>query len=157
MDITKHIVDDHDEIRSLSKRANESEEDFMHFSRLVKTHAKAEENSLYESLKKMDEFRDKMTENYDDHEKVEALLVAIENLSIDDSEWTKKMEGVTDALDKHMREEEQDLFPRIKDALTEERLEEIGESYLTQKEELETSIGPSNKVSREEKPRDITV
>jgi hemerythrin superfamily protein len=155
MDITKHIVDDHDEIRTLSKRANESEEDFMSFSRMVKTHAKAEEKSLYESLKKMDEFHDKMTENFEDHEKVESLLMEMERISVEDKEWTKKMETTIDALDRHMREEENDLFPRIKDALTEERLEEIGEVYLLQKEEISPVIGPSGKVQREEKSRDI--
>lgn len=149
MDITKHIVDDHDEIRELSRKARETQDDFATFSQAVKTHSKAEEHALYKPLEKLDEFNERVKMNGREHKEVEELLNQMESLSVEDPQWEQNMKKVTDALDMHMREEETDLFPRIKDALTEEKLVDMGDNYLFQKEEV------SEEVKAASDPRDL--
>ena len=80
-------------------------------------HALQEENAVYATM------RDKaMTEGADhlnhEHGYVKQFLFDLTELSRSDAQWLPKLREFRMMIEKHMREEEQDLFPKLKAQLS---------------------------------------
>jgi hemerythrin-like domain-containing protein len=59
-------------------------------------------------------------------EEVEELISEIEDLDPEDEEWLTTVKRVHASLQAHIREEEEDIFPRINNVWDKTRLEEAG-------------------------------
>ena len=67
--------------------------------------------------------------------KVEATIREIEGLNPEDDRWLAKVKEVKSSLEHHIREEEDDVFPKLSRECDRTRLERIG----AQMEEMHTS------------------
>ena len=67
--------------------------------------------------------------------RVEALLKQIDGLDPEAAAWLAKVEAVGESLDKHIREEEEDIFPRLGKAWDKARLQEAGSEMAEMKAE----------------------
>jgi iron-sulfur cluster repair protein YtfE (RIC family) len=65
-------------------------------------------------------------EHQNEVDKVESLIKGIEGLDPEDARWLTKIEAVHASLEGHIREEEQDIFPRISKVWDENKLREAG-------------------------------
>jgi iron-sulfur cluster repair protein YtfE (RIC family) len=57
---------------------------------------------------------------------VEGLIKELAKLDPEDASWLTKLKAVHASLESHIREEEQDIFPRISKAWDETKLEQAG-------------------------------
>ena len=97
----------------------------------LQAHEQIEDACLYEPLSrdgsktdsKLAEWRKKHQHEVD---QVEGLLKALAKLEPEDASWLTKLKAVHTSLESHIREEEQDIFPRISKAWEETKLEHAG-------------------------------
>jgi iron-sulfur cluster repair protein YtfE (RIC family) len=94
-------------------------------------HEQIEDACLYEPLSrdgskadsKLAEWRKKHQHEVD---KVEGLIKELAKLDPEDASWLTKLKAVHTSLENHIREEEQDIFPRISKAWDQTKLEHAG-------------------------------
>ena len=97
----------------------------------LETHEQIEDACLYEPLSrdagktdlKLAEWRKKHQHEVD---KVEGLIKEITKLDPEDASWLTKLKVVHASLESHIREEEQDIFPRIGKVWDETKLKHAG-------------------------------
>lgn len=105
----------------------------------LETHEKIEDACLYEPLSrdagktdsKLAEWRKK---HQDEVDKVDGLIKDMEELDPEDASWLTKLKAVHRSLESHIREEEQDIFPRISKVWDETQLKRAG----TELKEMQT-------------------
>lgn len=82
-------------------------------------HAVEEENVVYPALAEAGH-ADRAHHLIDDHGQMKAYLYDLRRLPARDMEWIGRARQLWNALEKHMREEETDIFPRFREALSAE-------------------------------------
>lgn len=147
------IVADHRKIEIIAKklkdvsspdyenRDNECEPLFIEFEAMIKSHAKAEEMALYSLFTDADEpeeepLKEFALEGFEEHQLIDRLLGEMNELDCADDQWAAKLRVVTELVQLHMREEERQFLPKVRDALEQEELEDLGALYLQQQQEL---------------------
>lgn len=109
--------------------------------RLVRTlvselsiHAAIEEQFLYPVVREVlpdgDELAD---ESLDEHQQVKDVLAALERLGVESPEFEAKMDELIDDVRHHVSEEEQELFPKLRQAVGESRLVQMGRALAVGK------------------------
>jgi iron-sulfur cluster repair protein YtfE (RIC family) len=94
-------------------------------------HEQIEDTCLYEPLSRDAGKTDsKLAEWRKTHQnevgKVEGLIKDMGKLDPKDASWLTKLEAVHASLERHIREEEQDIFPRISKVWDEHKLKQAG-------------------------------
>lgn len=88
-------------------------------------HMKIEEEIFYPSSKEIDEKL--VEESYEEHQKALMILDTILAEEIEEQEVDELLEKLKSAIEHHVKEEEQQLFPKCKAAMEQEDLKEIGD------------------------------
>ncbi len=83
-------------------------------------HALEEENVVYPALRQANE-TEEADELNSDHGYVKTYLYELENLRNDDPQWIARVRDFRAMIEEHMREEENDIFPRLRSRLSEEQ------------------------------------
>ena len=136
MDAITLLTNDHDEVRSLFEQfrtANEAD-DMPRMKELQKqifseleTHTRIEEDIFYPAVKDTDE--EELAETVDDgvqeHHVVKVLMREIEDVSGDDT-FIAKMKVLIENVEHHAEEEETDMFPDLRERMSQQRLDELG-------------------------------
>ena len=93
----------------------------------LETHTYIEETVFYPAFQAKSEFQDLIEEALVEHQEVKDLLQEIEDLDDgkDSEEFEDKIDELIDAVEQHVDEEENDLFPRIEAELDAQSLEEL--------------------------------
>jgi hemerythrin superfamily protein len=140
------LKSDHKEIRSLCEKLNETTERaaktretlFHQLFLTLSSHAKAEEEAMYAPIKDQEgkELRMKVLEGYEEHKIADTLLEELDFLEFGDEKWSAKMQVLSEALDHHIKEEENEVFPKMKKEMAEEILVEMGANFLERKSEI---------------------
>lgn len=104
----------------------------------LKVHEQIEEAALYgpvaQEIGSTDEALNEWPEQH--HEEVveaEALIKEIDGLDSATDEWLEKVEELQEALEHHIDEEEDDIWPRIQQVWDEAKLEHAGQQMETLK------------------------
>jgi iron-sulfur cluster repair protein YtfE (RIC family) len=104
----------------------------------LKVHEEMEEVALYgpvaQELGSTDQTLKEWHEHH--HEEVteaEALIQEVELLDPTTDDWTDKVEELQEALEHHIEEEEDDIWPRIEQAWDQSKLEHAGQQMETLK------------------------
>lgn len=87
-------------------------------SELLTRHAVEEENVVYPALSGMGEGGE-ATDLVDDHAGMKALLRELQALAPEDPRWREQARALRKAFDKHVREEEDEVFPVLRERLGE--------------------------------------
>jgi hemerythrin superfamily protein len=83
-------------------------------------HALEEENVIYPALRQANETEEADDLN-SDHGYVKTYLYELENLPNDDPQWIARVRDFRAMIEEHMREEENDIFPRLRGRLSDEQ------------------------------------
>ena len=87
-------------------------------------HALEEENVIYPALRRANE-----TQHADhlnsDHLQVKTFLYELETMANDDPQWLARVRDFRTSVEEHMREEEDEIFPRLRERLSEEQNAQI--------------------------------
>ena len=137
MDAIELLKKDHDEVRALFeqfRQAGEAEDsDRMRelqeqiFEELEK-HTRIEEDIFYPAVRAADEeeLGDTVAEGVQEHHVVKVLMREIEDVSGDDT-FQAKMKVLMENVEHHADEEEEEMFPDVRQQFDQARLEELGQ------------------------------
>jgi iron-sulfur cluster repair protein YtfE (RIC family) len=130
---TEILTQDHRQAMSLVEqlegvRSDErgNRENFMALREALELHIREEEEIYYPALAAHEEFSDLMEENVPEHEMVRANLVQMSELSPADASFQTLLTETKVALEAHMENEENNIFPRSIELLGEDRINELG-------------------------------
>jgi len=145
MDALELLTADHNRVRGLFTRfqAAEGENDAqaarlaaMIFEEL-EIHTKIEEEIFYPTITKFDdETHELVTEGIEEHHVVDKLMAEIKGLSPSDEEWAAKVKVLIENVEHHAEEEEQEMFPKIRQAMNKDARAELGQRLEAKKAEL---------------------
>src|SRR3954447_11948147 len=106
-------------------------------------HAAVEEQVFYPAVRAAsEEAEDVVLEGLEEHHVVKWTLSELEALPPTDERFDAKMRVLIESVRHHVEEEENELFPKVRDALTNEQLEEMGEALEQAKKEAPTRPHP---------------
>lgn len=138
-DAVELLREQHDHIRDLfgqyerlsaqpSKRKDELAE--LLVLHLVK-HAEVEELVFYPAVRSEVEGLDaEVDEDLEEHHTAELLLWEIDKMSSSDERFDAKVGVLQELVTHHLEEEEQDLFPKVREALSEQRRRQLGAAMM---------------------------
>lgn len=92
----------------------------MQLKHALSKHALEEENVIYPALRDANEASDADHLNHD-HGYIKTFLYELETMAKDSPEWIGKVREFRSMTEKHIREEEDRIFPEFHDSLTEEQ------------------------------------
>ena len=96
--------------------------------RELAVHAALEEQIFYPAIRaEVDDLTDEVLESLEEHHVVKWLCSELEAMTPDDERFAPKMAVLIENVRHHVREEEAELFPAVRQSLGRKRLAEIGE------------------------------
>lgn len=96
----------------------------MNLKHMLSKHALEEENVIYPALREVGEIEAADGLNAD-HGYVKQYLYELGEIPKDSPAWIDKVRAFRTAIEAHMREEEETLFPRLRSKITEEKNAEL--------------------------------
>jgi hypothetical protein len=82
------------------------------------------------------ETRDLVGEAVIEHQDVKNLLQLLDGLSPESDDWEGGIEELRAAVDHHVEEEEEELFPRTREVLSDQEISRIGEEMQAARQQL---------------------
>src|SRR5438105_4921288 len=162
MDATRLLEQDHREVEKLFDRFEQARGDTEQKGKIVdeivkelSIHAAIEEEIFYPEVKaSVRDGEGLVAHSIDEHQEVKELLADLEKMSPSDPGFHQKVESVISDVKEHVEEEEGEMFPKLRDAISANRLLEIGEKLEEGKEKAPTrphpmapSEGPAAKIA----------
>lgn len=146
MDALSLLIADHNRVRGLFARftaaAEQKETAAMAvFARAIITeldvHTQIEEEVFYPAVAAAGrDLRDAVSEGIEEHHVAKVLLAEIATMSPDDDAWVAKLKVLIESVEHHAGEEEAELFPETRLALTPAALAELGQRLEAMKAQL---------------------
>lgn len=148
--IFAELKSDHREIKSLCKKILDSasgdtasaRQNFEKLRLKLTSHAKAEEAIFYAPLKQRaesddnDDLKDLVLEGYEEHHVADMLLKELHKLNPSDERWMAKMTVLSEALDHHIKEEEEDMFSDSREELNRSEIQSMGPVFVEKKADI---------------------
>jgi hemerythrin superfamily protein len=137
------LEDDHQKVRTLFQQgrnatdASKRRDLFDKIDRELEIHAHIEETVLYPALREYEEFEVMVADAGVEHQRIEFLLIELEDLGAESYDFDAKLQDLTDAVEQHIHQEEEQLFKKISEFFDEHELERLGR-------ELEAAKGTSH-------------
>ena len=92
----------------------------------LELHAHIEEKVFYPALEKPRETHELTLEAYEEHKVIKTLLAELSGAKTADDEWQAKAKVLRENVEHHVDEEENELFDKADDALSDEEIEDLG-------------------------------
>jgi hemerythrin superfamily protein len=136
MDAIRLLKKDHDTVEALFKRFEQAGSKAHKTKRQVadrvikelSIHAFIEEQELYPSMEKLGgEWSAMVEEAHIEHQEAKEALQAMIGLSADDPLLDAKMSALIGGVRHHVKEEEKEMFPKLRKEMAAADLEELGE------------------------------
>ncbi len=146
MDATLLLTADHNRVRGLFTRFRSAKEndDKAGMTTLAATileeldiHTRIEEQIFYPAVKAADsDLGEEVAEGLQEHHVVKTLAAEIEALAPGEEEWAAKLTVVTEMVEHHAEEEEQEMFPKVRNLFDVDALAQLGDQMEAMKAEL---------------------
>lgn len=134
-DVIDLITEDHKPLKQLleilkddSLERSEREASLEEFVPLLLQHAKAEQESLYVKMKSYEHLRMHAFAGETEHALAEELVQKL-NATPDDDEWKAKLKVLAEAVEHHIREEEDEILPEVGREIDQMTRKSIGDEY----------------------------
>ena len=142
MDALSLLKQDHEKVKKLVRQVEESsdrataqrEELFGTIVEELTVHERIEEEIFYPALQKHEKAKELVLESYVEHGVVDDLLDQISTIETGDDKWMPTFKVFRENLEHHMKEEEDELFPKTKSIFSSEKLEDLGARMAELKE-----------------------
>ena len=134
-DAIVHLKDDHKEIRRLFERFEKAGEDAEktkgklvdQIIELLTVHTYIENEVMYPRVRELlPDLEDDILESYEEHHVADVLVFELSGMKAADERFTAKTTVLMENVRHHMDEEENDWFPKVRDALGRNQLQELG-------------------------------
>ena len=147
MDAITLLRDDHDNVRKLFKRFEDAGNQALQEKREIvdkiveelTIHAFIEEKLFYPRVAQLsadgsgEEPGELVKEAREEHVQVKRLLAELEGMSPEDDLFDAKVTVVIDDVRHHAEEEEQEMFPKVRDSVGRKELQGLGQKMLQAK------------------------
>ncbi|MBR7192643.1 hemerythrin domain-containing protein [Gordonia sp. SCSIO 19800] len=137
------LRDDHKEIRKLfrdfrSQGDNAVKTKGKIVDKIIEAltvHTYIENEVMYPEIRKrVPDLEDDILESYEEHHVADVLVVELAALSPDNERFDAKTTVLIENVEHHIGEEEDEWFPKVREALSRKELREIGEEMLRRRE-----------------------
>jgi len=143
------LKDDHEKVKSifqhissLSQSAERSRRSqFEKLQQELKIHTSIEEQIFYPALETHNETKDIIKESYKEHKQVDSLCQEIARLNPTDNKWIGKIGELQNMVERHVRQEEGELFKRVRQIFDKQVLEDMGRRMEAAKKGEAAKIG----------------
>lgn len=150
MDIYERIKNDHDEAREVMNKLKETtpraektrKELFTKFKLDMWAHHKVEEAVFYSYLRDDTKMSDDSYEALNEHHVANGLLEELDTFPVNSEEWGVKFGALSELIEHHMDEEEEDFFPKARKILSKEQADLIGDRFDARKKVVLAAIMP---------------
>ncbi len=119
------LKNDHDTVKGLLKDAIQKGDpsQFPKIQKEWESHTWGEEKYFYPAIRKKESFM--VLERYEEHELGKKLIYELDKLDEEDERWMPKMGVLQEIIELHVSEEENEVFPKAKEILSEDQEKEI--------------------------------
>ncbi|HEV7476046.1 MAG TPA: hemerythrin domain-containing protein [Pyrinomonadaceae bacterium] len=116
-----------EKLDSTTERGVKTREDlFTQLKTELDVHAHIEETILYPALEEIEVTHDITLEAFEEHRLVKQLLAELEKMDKGEEQWTARFTVLKENVEHHVEEEEGEMFPKARKALSDEQAEELG-------------------------------
>lgn len=134
-----------DQLEETTERAEKTREElFTKLKQELDLHAHVEEKIFYPALKESEETRDITMEGIQEHHVVKVLLRELDAMEVSSETWTAKLKVLKENVEHHVEEEEGEMFPKARNVLSTDQLEELGTLIEEEKREQKTLTASAN-------------
>lgn len=127
---------EHKEIKALLKKAEKDPGQFQAFTEELTTHVRAEEQTVYKPLMKEQAVHEMILEGLEEHHVVNLVVKEMQKSKAGDEVWKAKFKVMTENLEHHIEEEEQQMFPAAEKAIGREKAVQMAEQYSKAEKQL---------------------
>jgi hemerythrin superfamily protein len=126
------LTNDHEKVKQLFHQAQQIQDNqqkkemFDKIDMELAIHADIEETIFYPALEEHDALKEMVREARQEHESIEQLLLEIEDLATEDTDFTIQLAELEEHVEHHVTEEESEMFPRIREIFDKGTLEGLG-------------------------------
>lgn len=99
-------------------------------------HMEAEEKAFYPVLVNNEDVHQSALEAIEEHHISKILFSEIQNSDPNSDVWLAKCKVLKDLLDHHIEEEEEEIFELTKESIPEQKINQIYNNYLIQKDDF---------------------
>lgn len=103
-------------------------------------HSRAEEAVFYSRLLKEKLTGEKVREALEEHKQVDVLLTELEALPTRDANWSAKAHVLADMVGHHVDEEEGEMFPLVRQILSEKEALRVGEEFEEERDRVRQEL-----------------
>lgn len=145
MDAFALLKKDHKKVKGIftklekTENVSEREKYFEELEKELTVHAYIEEKIFYPEIEDVKTTHDLTLEAYQEHHVVKLLLGELKRASKSTEEWGAKLVVLRENVEHHVKEEENELFPKAKKILG-ERAEELGVEMEEEKTAYQKTI-----------------
>jgi len=144
MDAIELLKNDHRQVDKLFDGLMKSKGDtslFRELDNALTVHAEIEEKLFYPAAKNVAPTRDLVLESIEEHKQIKLVLSDLEKSDKQTDEWRAGLKVLMEDVQHHVKEEEDELFPKIKkEVLSKEQLEDLGQRMERMKSERMASV-----------------
>jgi hemerythrin superfamily protein len=115
------------------KDRDEGQELVQELANDLAAHFVIEQEIFYPAIREVDQ--DQVKESFEEHSLAEVALKRLLSTR-DDETFKARVSALKELIQHHVKEEEQELFPKVRESLGDERLEELGEEMQQRFEEV---------------------
>ena len=139
MNALELLKQDHRKVKELFDQAKAAADDKQRkqiFDRIdteLTIHAHIEETLFYPEMQQYEELKDMVEEALQEHQEVATLLDEIETMEPNDDEFPPSLEELMKTVERHVQEEEDEMFPQVHELCDEATLEKLGQQLESAK------------------------
>jgi len=122
-----------DKIGDTTGKSGERRRLLEEFTKEVKSHAAAEEQSIYAEMLENPATTDETRHSVAEHHELDELLNDLAATDIDSSAWMEKFKKLDHEYRHHINEEEEDHFPEFDEHLDTNQKKDLGDVFLDRK------------------------
>ena len=135
MKATDLLKKQHKNVKALFKKVEETEDGrrrrqlMDEISNELKLHTRIEEEIFYPAVREIgtSKAEQMVDESFEEHHVVDLVLAELPNVNPEDERFAAKMTVLSELVEHHADEEEDEMFPMVEKKLGKERLQELGE------------------------------
>ncbi|RYU10676.1 hemerythrin domain-containing protein [Nocardioides iriomotensis] len=133
------LREDHKEIREVFKQFQKAEDGSStarqrlvdRMIELLTVHTYIENEVMYPRVRELlPELEDDVLESYEEHHVADVLVLELASMKADDERFNAKTTVLIENVTHHMKEEEDDWFPKVREGLGRKALQELGDALL---------------------------
>jgi hemerythrin-like domain-containing protein len=149
MDAITLLRDDHKALKRMfrSFESVKREEDFAEmadicrrFCAALQVHSAIEELIFYPAVRPVLDDDDMMLEAKEEHHVVDVLIKELSDLDVMDEHYAAKATVLIELVEHHIGEEEDEMFPKVRERMGRNALVAIGEQMMTTGEEIRRTV-----------------